>query len=753
MSLSFNNDSIVGGPITSGSLEQILLRKKIIEKKSGRNSDDILFLVSNTGWVKLTSSINFKTDEGSDDTPSRENVLTGGIFKNGKLTAGIEFNTSIPNQTDKAYSKSNIHGYRPDAGITSFMVDTKSMFGALRVATVEFRVNSIEQLDTLESLFLRPGFSMLLEWGHSIYVGNDGEIEKTPVTYGDRYFTPADGSQEIINRINTLKQESGYNYDGMFGIVKNFVWSYSLDGGYDCKVDLVSTGELIESLSILIAPEPDNPSILPQGFVGPIPQNSTNPTVSTGQLSKLLFNTNQSRTPLHQFLYTIQLNAGDTSKTPNEIVENVKNSLQKTGFLDNNTNIIVGKFFEHLNKSRYDFKVVSISHLNEETNTGSTFTYIPFQHLLTLLSVIYLPTAGTDGISRITNLYTGDNSSKVKTPFVTFDEHYALDPRKVILPKGNLESTNDKLGYSIASNPIFKSLQETDILNIFVGIDFILKTFDALLDSNEPSKINLLAFLNSILSGINSQLGGINKLDIVHDPSENIHYVIDRKITPGNSANIPVIDVVGTKSMVTNLTFASKLSNNVVNLMAIAAQAQSTDIGIDMLAVQKWNTGLEDRHLKNKFVGTETPASRASKKKTKKEFIKEDDYQRLLDSKIKIQINPTTFNSLQGDLDELLGLDVTHKVVMVGLLNYFTRKEKTNPSGLIPFELSLTLMGISGLKVGQAFRIPDNLIPERYRGNVGFIITGVSHKIQSNRWETDLKTQMFIISQYDEDLD
>jgi hypothetical protein len=74
-----------------------------------------------------------------------------------------------------------------------------------------------------------------------------------------------------------------------------------------------------------------------------------------------------------------------------------------------------------------------------------------------------------------------------------------------------------------------------------------------------------------------------------------------------------------------------------------------------------------------------------------------------------------------------------------------TNSSRTNPPGLIPFELSFTIKGISGIKVGQAFTINDFFLPDRYKNRVGFIVTGVDHKVNNSIWTTDIRSQMIFI--------
>ena len=73
-----------------------------------------------------------------------------------------------------------------------------------------------------------------------------------------------------------------------------------------------------------------------------------------------------------------------------------------------------------------------------------------------------------------------------------------------------------------------------------------------------------------------------------------------------------------------------------------------------------------------------------------------------------------------------------------------TRFVGTNPGGLIPFELSFTMSGIAGIRIGQAFTVPDSIMPKRYRGNIAFLVTHVDHTIKNNRWITDIQTQMIV---------
>ena len=76
------------------------------------------------------------------------------------------------------------------------------------------------------------------------------------------------------------------------------------------------------------------------------------------------------------------------------------------------------------------------------------------------------------------------------------------------------------------------------------------------------------------------------------------------------------------------------------------------------------------------------------------------------------------------------------------LLDRETVKNNLPPTGAIPVELHLKMLGISGMKVGNTFRVSSGVLPQKYK-DYGFIITGLSHSIENGKWYTDIKTQFF----------
>lgn len=708
MSLGYKSSSIIGGPLDSTVTAQLKVRKDIVKKSSSRDEKELLYLNSTTGWVKMTSSVDVETTKGGYSSyNARNRVLLGGTIANNKQKGGIF------NEEDTAYSKSNLLGYRPMAGITSFRVDTKNNFGTLRIASVDFKVNSVEELDELEELFLRPGFSVLLEWGHSLYFNNSSKFTNTVESFSQSFFTELPG-EEIEKKIKSIKTRSGGNYDGMYGIIKNFVWSYNLDGGYDCKVDIVSKGELIESLSMVISPVASDKY----------------------KYKTVFYNSDEDRTALHAFLNTIKYvdseNYSIFTSFDTFSALNVKDPVRRA--LINNVETLFNGLEKNLSDVGRELHIIKAQLKEEEGSSLAEWSrYITFSVLLELLNQIFIL---KNEHGDVIKFFTGSKGNRVTTPFLTFDKHFGLDPKICILPKTKNNSGAEKELHYLISEQANIPNGEDDILNIYLNIDFILNCANRTISTDSMTADSVYDFLTLILRGVQKNLGGINDFDLHFEEEESTHYLVDRTITPSeDDVKGSFIDIVGLNTTLENLTFASKLSNNITTIMAIAAQAGKSDVGKDMLAMQTWQVGLQDRHNTKKNIGTKTTEPKAT--------APVDDVgnlQKFIDN-INTKDNPVVLNY---NYDDIQGQFPAFNLVMVKLLEEKSIAKNTNPAGLIPFELSFTMKGISGMKIGQAFTIEDSILPKRYRKSVGFLITGVSHSIQNNRWVTDIKTQMII---------
>jgi predicted chitinase len=235
---------------------QLNARQKLISKEN-RSPSDLVYLNSKTAWVQLRSSVDIV---GSDSKTSiglaQNNVLAGGVLgplNTQKAGLGSYATSAYSTQTYNASTKkneSNILGIRPMPGITNVSIQNKGAYGSLRQATVTFQCWDIKQLDILEQLYMRPGYTVLLEWGWNPYIDNSGKLVNLKKE-DSAFFNRKDiNLQSYLSELRKFSLESNGNYDAMFGYVMNYGWKYRVDGGFDCHTEIISTGELLESYKI-----------------------------------------------------------------------------------------------------------------------------------------------------------------------------------------------------------------------------------------------------------------------------------------------------------------------------------------------------------------------------------------------------------------------------------------------------------------------------------------------------------------------
>jgi hypothetical protein len=85
-----------------------------------------------------------------------------------------------------------------------------------------------------------------------------------------------------------------------------------------------------------------------------------------------------------------------------------------------------------------------------------------------------------------------------------------------------------------------------------------------------------------------------------------------------------------------------------------------------------------------------------------------------------------------------------HKDYIKECLYHDSSEKGYPPPAPIPVELSLQLEGIGGMKIGQTFKIKSGILPAKYQDKFGYIVTGLGHSIENNRWLTDIKTQFYL---------
>ena len=224
---------------------QVRIRQKAYGSgyASSRSVDNIQFLNTNTSWCKLVSGVNVNQDNG---IWAKTYVLFNGLNADGtQQRSGVGGGNGAYGLGGTQYS-----GFAPMPGIVSAQIQHQNK-GSLRTAEVKIKAFNKDQFKIVDVLYLRLGFSMLLEWGHSMYYNNGGVLVKnannslaTSFLNGNKTYS------QFLTSIQQQRLNTNGNYDAMFARVSNFDWTIDKVGVYDITVKLISIGDVIESLKV-----------------------------------------------------------------------------------------------------------------------------------------------------------------------------------------------------------------------------------------------------------------------------------------------------------------------------------------------------------------------------------------------------------------------------------------------------------------------------------------------------------------------
>lgn len=711
-----NTQEKLGSGVSDLLTKQIAAREKLFSTE-GKTQEQHLSIHSNTAWVKLRSSVNQITQDDADklkvsietrkevtgdSTYAKSFILIAGSVSENGSRAGISRDPNVIN-VQSAYSNyERSLGFRPMPGITSFKAASKNTYGTLMQAEVSFTVWTVEDLEICELLYFRPGYTALLEWGHSVYVDNEGNIKQTgqeSQTFSDSKWFESHTAEYIEKGLEKRKEQAFGNYDAMFGYVTNFSWSFRADGGYDCTVKIVSRGSVLESLKM-----GKTTTKIPKDEIGP------------GDKEK----GKRERKSLYHYIFSRleQKNSG-------EVFDGIK-QLKDSKATYASTQLEPFKVW----RTRQDFKrdsgMLSMIGIEKTAN----LQYITLRTVLDIFNKLCTLVDTTKPDKPKIVEFNTDSGQK----YFTFPEHYSTDPVIALIPR-----TPTLEGVAVTKGNIHKNAETElkkeenggtdDILNILVSTRFVEAEINAVLDSTQEDGIGYFDIIKGILSKIQGALGEVNDFDIAWDGYK--HIVVDRTTLGPEKLN--TVNITGLSNTVTELNISSKISSQISSQISIAAQGNSGNYADNISAILEWNSGALDRHLVVKDNDEAESDVEVDDKFDK--FIEDlkDAYG---------SFNGTSWNTVyDGELySQIKGDNIA---LLQKLSKEYLNSKGQAARGVVPVELTLKMLGIGGFKVGTAFNISKGILPKKYN-NFSFIITGMEHEIgTSNRWSTTLKTQFY----------
>ena len=335
-----------------------------------------------------------------------------------------------------------------------------------------------------------------------------------------------------------------------------------------------------------------------------------------------------------------------------------------------------------------------------------------------------------------------------------FGGQFSSDPSVCVIPslysKNGIEwnilpDLNSQSPYFIEGND-----EAGLLMNLMVNIDNIAGILDRNLDSN--GKVNLNTFLKALLNDINDALGNVNKLEPIFNTEENKLIIIDANNVPNVSTTdgektkniMGVFNVYGIGtlasqmgSFVNNVDFQVQLPPNMAAMATISAQANGNIVGENATGLSKLNTGFTDRLITFKLDADSIEGATTIKSE-------EDKFNETL-KLVNKSVNDLYGNSKTYAVDTIKSMRSNNRDIALYLTGTKQYLKKSPSPFFIPFNLKLDMQGLSGMKNYERFSITEDVLPYSYRsgdqgGVINFLIKGVSHKIDNNKWTTSIET-------------
>jgi len=726
--------NILGESFDSYVNNQVNVRQKkySLGLNENRTIEDITFMNSKTAFARLMSSVEVS------ETSNYKNVNALGLSglelaKKYVLFAGTSTSTSDFQRSgltsDGAYGVGGFElGYRPMPGITS--VETKvDGDGYTKSAVVKVKAYNRQQLEILDVLYLRLGYYMLLEWGNVIYWDNDEKLVNDPHSNSlqDYFFNPSNKNiNDVLIKIKEKRKKSCGNYDALFGKVINFNWSYAADNTFDITINLRSIGDIIESLKI------NSSKTITEDSLETAEVSETTPPPyeyykNKNSIGKLYYNVVKKIFNRGGEFFVEPAN----SKLAGEI------SFVRVPFKGENAGY---KYYIKLSRLLYEFQQSNIIVFNKEKNKAQTIDYsskdnfIPINELTLSVDPNICIVKRVDNID-ITSLFPGT-------------------PRKLGI-KFNYYPYLDDFLYNKINNVLYGKL-----MNIYVNFDFVLEKIDTFTDI-KTQRASLKEVLNDVLSNISNAIGSSNNLEIFVEEEINNIKIIDKNpypfkdellksigIEPRDTTKFNITGYYGANeqtptnstSFVKSLNFQTQIPPEFATIISIGAAANKKVVGEDTTAFSRLNRGLKTRFAEEVNDGNETTSNPSV----------DETPNALLESILPLATwvalgNATQGRNIQWNLDTF----ASNRSILADLVMHINKvkskeNEKSSEStssptaGFIPINVSLTMDGLSGMKVFQKFDLDSSYLPSNYPDAVEILIKGISHTIQNNIWNTTI---------------
>lgn len=621
--------NIIGESVDGYVKSEIDIRQNVFglgtNPSNARNTDFINYLNNRTAWIKFASSIKI-SEKGQFRLPTglgneylgnilaKNSILFNGFSQLKETSSerfkietrgGVNFSNTLFNNNAYGIGGSSNQGLVPMPGISSLTVQSKNR-GSINTANIKITAYNRFQFELIELLYLRLGYTMLLEWGWDKRIIYDKDLLDTnfdgKINILDSYTEEVGNTftetgwfddnikthTQALNKIKGYRQKYNGNYDGFCGKVKNFSWSFGNDGSYDISIDLVSLGDVIESLRANVpSTEADKNKIYQiQKKVDNLSSDSS-----------LLANAGNDK--ISTYLFTTLVNQGNES------------------------------FFNSENSPYFDIALAAKSIATAQDSTRRPYNYdkidgdfryyVTFGEIIRLIQTLVVPNLNREKqlkfdidvdrtifeskpllfpndpricIARMTdhhNLYYDYYGSYVKKPI------FMKNMKKSLYNTGNSEDFSERFIY-------YK------LFNVYLNYHFVFECLKS--NTDKEGNISLFKLLEKLCDGVNKSFCNSPKIEPIIKEDKKITF-IDQNTNPNpntltsalgiSTTSTATLEVMGFNqsqnkgSFLKDVKFNTKITPKLASQISIGATATGTSLTENSVGMKNWNKGLIDR--------------------------------------------------------------------------------------------------------------------------------------------------------------
>ena len=423
----------------------------------------------------------------------------------------------------------------------------------------------------------------------------------------------------------------------------------------------------------------------------------------------------------------------------------------------------------------------------EYTSDIGTQYYVRLLNFLAFLEKRIVPTIyhnnSNKGVPSVKfDLDIDQNLIYVEPTQISIDPTICFVNKSVILGDNTFTYTDSE---KLSDNtPFISNINDVGygrIMNIYVNSAFIVNILKLNAD-RVTGDLGLYDFLKKILNGITFALGGLNNLDLFIDETTNEIKIIDKNPLPNKNellkyfgAESPAAAVFSLygftdqSSFVREFSFKSELTKEYAAQVTTAAQQNGIVVGEKSMPLASLNAGTTDRYKFKIINDTKLEEELKNPDSSTFKVLNESwvKYKEFLARLENLSVTKSDISMFKTKLKDLININLainskiqkkkesesvvdtktgTVNSTISGKIEELSNRSRAYTfSGFVPLNLQLTIDGLSGMKIGQVYKVDDNFLPSSYPKVLEFLIKNIKHQISDQRWTTQLES--FAISQ------